>query len=186
MQRESRPPEPAFPKGSSGAWRWLTALAAGVLAAASAGVAIGGPPPLRPQVRSAAVPIAVFGKDDRTTPPAQYKSVQEKIGLLINIPRRTVCTAFCVAPDVIVTAGHCLLGTSTERPPRLADFSFARNFDTVREQVRIAGHANGTSAQHVMVGRRRFRCARRWMLRATGPLCGWPAPRARKAFSPCA
>jgi protease YdgD len=84
--------------------------------------------------------------------PAKYKDVQEKIGLFFNLRRRTVCTAFCVAPDVIATAGHCLLGTAGERPARFGDFLFARNFDVTREQVRVAGHANGTATQHVMVG----------------------------------
>ena len=99
-----------------------------------------------------ALPVAVFGSDDRMPTPAKYKDVQEKIGLFFNLRRRTVCTAFCVAPDVIATAGHCLLGTVGERPARFGDFSFARNFDAVRDQVRIAGHANGTATQHVMVG----------------------------------
>jgi hypothetical protein len=100
----------------------------------------------------AATPVAVFGSDDRTPTPAKYKDVHEKIGLFFNLRRRTVCTAFCVAPDVIATAGHCLLGTVGERPARFGDFSFARNFDAVRDQVRIAGHADGTAMQRVMVG----------------------------------
>jgi hypothetical protein len=51
------------------------------------------------------------------------------------------------APDVIATAGHCLHGTAGERPARLADFWFARNFDTAREQARIAGYANGMTTR---------------------------------------
>src|SRR4029453_18130614 len=62
------------------------------------------------------------------------------------------CTAFCVAPDVIATAGHCLLGTAGDRPGGFADLMFARHFDVVRGQVRISGQANGTATQHVMVG----------------------------------
>jgi protease YdgD len=129
------------------------ALAAAVLAAtALLGQAGAWQPAPRQQSGSTALPVAVFGSDDRMPTPAKYKDVQEKIGLFFNLRRRTVCTAFCVAPDVIATAGHCLLGTAGERPARFGDFSFARNFDAVREQVRIAGHANGTATQHVMVG----------------------------------
>src|SRR5262245_42752018 len=69
-----------------------------------------------------AFPIAVFGSDERSPMPAKYKDIQEKIGLFFNARRRTVCTAFCVASDVVVTAGHCLLGTGTEQPARFADF----------------------------------------------------------------
>ena len=84
--------------------------------------------------------------------PAKYKEVQEKIGLFFNLRRRTVCTAFCVASDVVVTAGHCLLGTGGEQPARFADFSFARHFEAAREQSRVAGYANGTATQHVLLG----------------------------------
>ena len=96
--------------------------------------------------------MAVFGSDDRGPLPAKYKDVQEKIGLLFNLRRRMVCTAFCVAKDVIATAGHCLHGTAGERPARAADFWFARNYDAVRDYARIAGHTSGAAAQHVMSG----------------------------------
>ena len=140
-------------RASVGIGRVYTALIAGVLAAtAAAGQAPAWQPAPSRQSSSAPLPVAVFGSDDRMPTPAKYKDVQEKIGLFVNLRRRTVCTAFCVASDVIVTAAHCLLGTAGERPARFADFWFARNFDIAREQARIAGHANGTAAQHVMVG----------------------------------
>jgi protease YdgD len=78
--------------------------------------------------------------------------VQEKMGLLFNARARTVCPAFCVAPDIIATAGHCLHRTAGEAPPRLADFWFARNYEGQRDNARLAGHANGTAAQYVMSG----------------------------------
>ena len=94
----------------------------------------------------------MFGADDRIALPAKYKDVQQKIGLLFNMRSRTVCTAFCVAPDVVATAGHCLHRTLGERAPQLADFWFARNYDATRDYARISGHANGTAAQQVMSG----------------------------------
>jgi V8-like Glu-specific endopeptidase len=135
-----------------GIGRARTALIAAALAATSAGQAPAWQPAPRQQSGSAALPAAVFGTDDRMPTPVKYKDVQEKIGLFFNPRRRTVCTAFCVAPDVIATAGHCLVGTAGERPARFADFWFARNFDVVREHARVAGHANGTATQHVMLG----------------------------------
>lgn len=97
-------------------------------------------------------PVAVFGRDDRGPLPAKYKEVREKIGLLFSVRGRSVCTAFCVAPDVVATAGHCLLKIAGERAPRIGDFWFLRNYDVVRDIVHIAGHANGTAALNVMSG----------------------------------
>jgi Putative peptidoglycan binding domain/Trypsin-like peptidase domain len=101
-------------------------------------------------------PVAVFGSDERAPMPAKYKDIQEKIGLFFNARRRTVCTAFCVASDVVVTAGHCLLGTGTEQPARFADFWFARHLEGAREQSHVAGYANGTATQHVLLGSHRL------------------------------
>jgi protease YdgD len=101
---------------------------------------------------SAVLPVAVFGSDDRGPLPAKYKDVREKIGLLFSVNGRSVCTAFCVAKDVIVTAGHCLLKIAGERAPRIGDFWFLRNYDVVRDIAHIAGHANGTAALNVMSG----------------------------------
>jgi len=124
-------------------------------------------------------PVAVFGGDDRVPVPAKYRDVQEKIGLLFNVRGRTVCTAFCVAKDVIATAGHCLHGVTGEHPSRIADFWFARNYDTVRDFARIAGHASGTAGQHVMSGamhlnvRPPIEATKDWALvRLTRPVCG--------------
>ncbi len=44
-------------------------------------------------------PVAVFGADERVRLPAAYRDLQDKMGLLFNLRSRTVCTAFCVAPD---------------------------------------------------------------------------------------
>ena len=101
-------------------------------------------------------PVAVFGEDERGPLPARLRPVQEKMGLLFNRRSRTVCTAFCVARDTIATAGHCLYRTAGERPPQLADFWFARNFDAVRDHARIAGHGTGGAAQHVVSGSSRL------------------------------
>lgn len=139
---------------------------------------------MQPQSRSQVVPasparpVAVFGADDRIALPAKYKDVQQKIGLLFNMRSRTVCTAFCVAPNVVATAGHCLHRTLGERPPQLADFWFARNYDTVRDYARIAGYANGTAAQQVMSGsislnvRPPIDATKDWaMVRLSRPVC---------------
>jgi protease YdgD len=108
----------------------------------------------RPSFPAAATvePAAVFGSDDRGPLPAKYREVREKIGLLFSVRGRSVCTAFCVASDVVATAGHCLLKIAGEKAPRIGDFWFLRNYDTVREISHIAGHGNGTAAVNVMSG----------------------------------
>ncbi len=123
-------------------------------------------------------PVAVFGADERTALPDRYKPVQEKIGLLFNTRRPTVCTAFCVGKDVIATASHCLHGTAGERPARMGDFWFARNFGAVRDYARIAGYGSGAAAQHVLAGttslsvRPPIDAARDWALvRLARPAC---------------
>jgi protease YdgD len=97
-------------------------------------------------------PAAVFGVDRRTPLPPRLHDLQEKLGLLFNTRARSVCTAFCVAKDIVATAGHCLHRTAGEHPPQLADFWFARNYDAVRDFAHIAGFATGAAAQHVMSG----------------------------------
>jgi protease YdgD len=124
------------------------------------------------------LPVAVFGRDDRTALPAKYRSLREKIGLLFNLRSRTVCTAFCLAPDIVATAGHCLFSIAGERPPRLADFWFARNYDASREYALIAGHSARAAAQHVRSGsshlnvRPPIDATRDWALvRLARPIC---------------
>ena len=96
-------------------------LAIAALAAACGALWCASASAMQPQSRSQVVPagparpVAVFGADDRVALPAKYKDVQQKIGLLFNMRSRTVCTAFCVAPNVVATAGHCLHRTLGER-----------------------------------------------------------------------
>lgn len=99
---------------------------------------------------------AVFGTDDRVTPPPRYAPVNDQIGLFFSNQARTVCTAFCVADNIIATAAHCLAQVGG-KPARLSDFMFARGYDRLREFARIEGHATGSTAQHVMHGDFRHR-----------------------------
>lgn len=52
----------------------------------------------------------VLGRDERTSPQAEYRKLLGSIGMLYNKKARSLCTAFCIAPDTIVTAAHCLFG----------------------------------------------------------------------------
>ena len=159
-------------------WAPLTAALALAVLIASALPSPAGP--ARPDLKapSALRPVAVFGRDNRVAVPARFKHVEEKIGLFFNRRSRVVCTAFCVAPNVVATAGHCLHRTHGERPPQLGDFWFARNFDAERQFERIAGAGNGAAAQHVTSGsmdlsvRPPIEASRDWALvRLSRPTC---------------
>ncbi|MGH6815213.1 MAG: peptidoglycan-binding protein [Hyphomicrobiaceae bacterium] len=103
-----------------------------------------------------AAPAAVFGKDDRVALPVRYNALRSSIGLLFSVPARTVCSAFCVADNVVATAAHCLFRTSGEHPPPLAGFWFARQFADRHRLARIAGTGTGAAAQHIMAGSMRL------------------------------
>jgi protease YdgD len=96
--------------------------------------------------------VAVFGIDDRTPIPSRYRSVRDMMGMLFNPASRTLCSAFCVADNIIATAGHCLFRPGWERSPRLAEVWFARGYDQTSEVARVAGYANGSAAQNVTSG----------------------------------
>ena len=97
-------------------------------------------------------PVAVFGTDERTPLPQAHRKLKDKIGLLFNPRSHMVCTAFCVTPDTVATAGHCLFRVAGENAPRISDFWFARNYDAVRDYARVAGHNTGDASQHVLSG----------------------------------
>jgi hypothetical protein len=131
--------------------RLLAALVLAMLP--GAGAASGQRDPLGVGEAEALVhPAAVFGSDERVAVPTHLKALEGKIGLLFNSGARVVCTAFCAAGDVVVTAAHCLYRTAGEVPPRLDDFWFARNYGKARQFERIAGSSRGAAAQHVMAG----------------------------------
>ncbi len=98
------------------------------------------------------IPVAVFGSDERVALPPPLRPLRERMGVLFNIRHKTVCTAFCISPDIIGTAAHCLFKTKGEKRARLSDFWFARNYDATRDYARIAGIDTGSSAQSVVSG----------------------------------
>lgn len=123
-------------------------------------------------------PIAVFGTDDRTAVPALLQPYQEALGLLFNSRSRTVCTAFCVAEGMIATAAHCIYRGGGDATPKLADFWFARNYDTVKDFARVAGFNIGAASQNVLAGSTKLNLSppidatRDWALvRLSRPIC---------------
>ena len=95
---------------------------------------------------------AVFGKDDRTAVPQRLDKVADNIGLLFNNQTRTVCSAFCVAENMIATAAHCMARGKPKGSVRYEDFSFARRYGQSRDFWKIEGAATGAAEQSIMSG----------------------------------
>lgn len=102
--------------------------------------------------KSLAVPVAIFGGDDRIGVPARYRRQQNAIGLLYNKRSKTVCTAFCVADSIVATAGHCLYRTAGESAPPIGAFAFTRARGVAGAAARIAGSGEQSAPQHVVSG----------------------------------
>lgn len=156
----------------------------GVLATAAFSAAHAFPP--APAILSSAIPpalsapverVAVFGVDNRKRLPKHLGGLRDSIGLIYNERTRTVCSAFCVADDIIGTASHCVFRTKGETPPPPEKFFFARP-NTRHASIRFAGAAQKSSAQQIITGtvgistKPPIEAARDWaFVRLQGPAC---------------
>ena len=108
--------------------------------------------------------VAVLGRDDRRLLPRRYKDMRRKIGILHNPVTNTLCSAFCVRPNVIATAAHCFFSHKNGQPLNLSAFRFTLNFGRarrgaprghIREQAgsaRLAGYRSGLSRLYIAAG----------------------------------
>lgn len=85
---------------------------------------------------SLVTPVMVIGRDDRRDIPKNLKKLEGSIGLLImhgreGSSRSYMCTAFCVAPDVIATNAHCLVRDGRKQHRDLDRISFNLRPDTL-------------------------------------------------------
>lgn len=155
---------------------WLVGALASALAmqAAAGPVPRSGPAPGGNPVEK----VAVFGPDDRVRLPDNYRDLKKSIGVLYNNRARTMCTAFCVADDIVATAAHCVFRTAGERAPNTDGFVFMRPGGGRTDKSAIAGAGRKSSAQHVLAGtaelsvRPPIDAARDWALVKLGrPAC---------------
>ncbi len=107
-----------------------------------------------PVARRLLVPVAVFGKDQRRRLPKPYKKLDQQIGLLHNRATNTLCTAFCVAPDMIATASHCLFGNKKRRRLHLSSFLFKLKTGQKNRSsyARLAGSRSKQTRQYIITG----------------------------------
>lgn len=131
-------------------------MAACVFSSVPASAASAPPPlPLASATRPL-VPVAVFGRDERRPLQQSRRDLHDALGLLYDEHSRLVCTAFCVARDVVATAAHCVHGTGDKPAPRLSSLTFRHTFTEKRAVARVAGASSGNAAQHVMSGSMRL------------------------------
>lgn len=106
---------------------------------------------------------AVFGRDDRRVLTAADDALQDKIGTLVSSQNGAFCTAFCLAPDVIATASHCLFGTAATSRPNIKDFRFttARSgpLSPVNAGTPLAARRSAALSQTVISGTTRLSVA---------------------------
>ncbi len=124
----------------------VAAITADAAAARPGGLA-STPGPLQTFVQ----PVAVFGPDTRQTIPGRLADLTQKIGTL-TLDGSNICTAFCVAPDLIATASHCLFGTSGSQKVKLTKFAFKVGGAAPRHNSRIAGHSETEVRENIRSG----------------------------------
>ena len=129
----------------------LAACAAASLAAPGHAKAAPGLPRHNLNFQSIVHRIAVFDRDDRRLIAQRFPNLRSRIGLLVNHQTNSVCTAFCVAPDIVATAGHCASGTGSQSAPHPSQLSFRRD-DRRVEAVRIYGSGRSAARQHILTG----------------------------------
>lgn len=119
---------------------------------------------------------AVFGSDERVPLPESLQGVGDKIGVLHDPRSHSVCTAFCVARDIVATAAHCLYRTSDVPPLRLTDLLLKLHGS--HTATHIAGTAEGAPETNVIAGSTRLNvhppidATRDWALvRLERPVC---------------
>ena len=94
---------------------------------------------------------AVFGTDDRRAIPFEKANLADRIGTLVSTGSGAMCTAFCVAPDAIATASHCIYGTSAAPRPDITRLTFRLPANSSAASF-IAGRASSSHSQHVISG----------------------------------
>ena len=170
--------------GQGAKWQCLLALACGLWgggdasALPPAGLRASAPTPA-PIADEAGVVhrIAVFGVDNRAKLPKRLEALRGSIGIIYNERSRTICSAFCIADDVIATASHCVFRTKGEKPPPTERFYFARP-GTRLASVRFEGAASRRAAHYILAGaagistKPPIEAARDWaLIMLQGPAC---------------
>ncbi len=131
-----------------------------------------------PNQEAKAQPAAIFGKDDRRDLPENYSALEGKIGMIYEPVSQTLCTGFCVAPDIIATASHCLFQPKGSKLPDISALSFRLDYGKVSLSSGLVGSRTGRAKNFVAVGTTKFNqepplsAPRDWALaKLDNPIC---------------
>jgi len=100
--------------------------------------------------------VAIFGQDDRRDLPDNLSGLEGKIGMIFEPVSQTLCTAFCVAPDVVATAAHCLFQPKGGRLPEISSLNFKLDYGKVSLSSSISGSRAGLEKNYIAVGTTQF------------------------------
>jgi protease YdgD len=100
--------------------------------------------------------VAIFGIDDRRDLPEELGALEGKIGMIYEQSTQTLCTAFCVANDIVATASHCLFQQKSGQFPNLDDVTFRLNYGTTQQQSGIYGRNTPFTKHFIAVGTTAF------------------------------
>lgn len=131
-----------------------------------------------PRAQSIRVDVAVFGTDDRVILSPDRRDLRSRVGVMVDLNRRTVCTAFCIGVETVVTAAHCLYPPHARDRTRLSAIRFRPTLPDRANEASIAGSESGGGQQFVTVGTTRLNlkppidAARDWAIaRLDRPVC---------------
>lgn len=94
---------------------------------------------------------AVFGRDDRRPVFASRLELRERVGLLRHSGTGATCSAFCVAPDVVATAGHCVQAGESGPAPHPAGYRFRRDIDSAAGATALAAPPDDEAASALRI-----------------------------------
>lgn len=158
-------------------WAFSACLTAG---AASAGVTL--PKAIASKMGGRLQPVAVFGDDDREDLPDELGALEGKIGMVYEDSTQTLCTAFCVAKNIIATAAHCLFQPKNGQYPDLNNVQFRLNYGTIQQQAGIYRRNTPFTKHSIAVGTTAFNnepplsAPRDWALvKLEKPVCSFGA-----------
>ena len=122
-------------------WGWSAASAASLPAS-----------PLKSANQPGYARIAVFGSDDRKPLPPEMQQLSDKIGTLSIAKAGAICSAFCVGPDVIATASHCLFGTAASAKPDQTRIRFTVGHGDDAEVSALTSAAPSSTEPQILSG----------------------------------
>ncbi|MEC9368386.1 MAG: tetratricopeptide repeat protein [Pseudomonadota bacterium] len=100
-------------------------------------------------------PAAVYGKDTRGPVPDRHAAIARSVGRL-GVQGRgwsSDCSAFCVAPDIVATAAHCLLYPRPgHQRPKLSQVKFTIGQGRDARETKIAGESEQLAQWNVVGG----------------------------------